>query len=86
MRPQIGLDTVYGFDIERDGAFLELSRRDEDGVRPIAEVFRSAESGEFSVWAEVEDLRLDVLEDFFRAARERLMDLSGASSRPEGQD
>ena len=73
--------TVFGSDVDRDGVFLELSRRTDHGTEVLLEAFRSDRDRSVTITAYGDfELPLSVIEQFLHDVRVRLVNGSQAGS------
>ena len=66
-----GLEVVYGSDVQRAGAFVELRMEGVDGVAILAELFSPEVGEDYTFWMEAK-LPLQVVQAFLEYARNRL--------------
>jgi hypothetical protein len=70
---QHGFEIVYGTDLDRAGAFLELGRRSAAGWEVLAEMFSPEKPGALTISMDGE-LPADVVQAFIDYGRARLAD------------
>ncbi len=64
---------VFGSDVDRDGAFIELSREEAGASFPIIEVFRSDTDGRITVTAEPEPIPPEWINHLFDQTKTDLL-------------